>query len=156
MQKSQEARIRALAHDLLAIVDRRDRNAMKQAAALATVPAKRPTGPDPRFTPNLAREVAYGRTVMPMLHLPVAAAREAALERRRELRALRADPGICPPWGTSVKIQEFEAEEKARFQNAANMLRNGVAEGSICIACDLEPTELEGIRAQLEGRVVED
>ena len=84
MQKSQEARIRALAHDLLAIVDRRDKQALKQSAALANVPAKR-IKPAPQPT-DIAREVAYGRIVMPLMPLPEAAERQRVLDHRAKMR----------------------------------------------------------------------
>jgi len=155
MQKSQEARIRALAHDLLAIVDRRDRQALKQSAALATVPAKRPTGPDPRFTPNIAREVAYGRTVMPLMPLPEAAERSRILEHRRVMRERRNGESIVDNWGEAGEMAAFEAQERARWNRAASMLRNGVGEGNVAIACQLTVDEIEGIRAQLEGRTAE-
>lgn len=150
MQKSQEARIRAFAHDLLAIVDRRDRQALKQASALATVPQR----PKPATQPtSIAREVAYGRVVMPLLPLAEATQRGQTLEHRQAMRErVMNNTSVMLNWGEAAEIDAFKQEETTRFNRAATMMRNGVGEANIAIACDLEVAELDGIRAQLEGR----
>jgi len=150
MQKSQEARIRALAHDLLAIVDRRDKQALKQSAALANVPAKR-IKPAPQPT-DIAREVAYGRIVMPLMPLPEAAERQRVLDHRAKMRErVMNDTSVVMNWGEAAEIEEFKATEHTRFNRAAGMLRYGVGEANVTIACDLTVEEIEGIKAQLDG-----
>jgi hypothetical protein len=145
MQKSQEARIRALALDLLAIVDRRDRQALKQSEALATVPAKRKPAPQPT---DIAREVAYGRVVMPLMELPAAAERSRILEHRRVMRERRNGESIVDNWGEAGEMAAFETQERARWNRAASMLRNGVGEGNVAIACDLTADEINNLAPQ--------
>jgi hypothetical protein len=146
MQKSQEARIRTLAHDLLAIVDRRDRNALKQAAALATVPAKRTRPAQPT---SFVHEVAHGRTVMPMMPLAQAADRERILAHRAAMRENRADPLAGMNWDATVAMRQFEEEERGRYAVASEMLRRGIADGNVATSCHLEPEEVTNIREQI-------
>jgi hypothetical protein len=146
MQKSQEARIRTLAHDLLAIVDRRDGKALKQSAALATVPAKRTRPAQPT---SFVHEVAHGRTVMPMMPLEQAADRERILAHRAAMRENRADPLAGLNWDSTVAMRQFEAEERTRYAAASELLRRGVADGHVAASCHLEPEEVAGIREQI-------
>ena len=131
MQKSQEARIRALAHDLLAIVDRRDKQALKQSAALAAVPAKRTRPAQPT---SFVHEVAHGRTVMPMMPLAQAADRERILAHRAAMRENRGDSLASMDWDSTVAMGEFEREERARYAAASELLRRGVADGHVATA----------------------
>lgn len=103
--------------------------------------------PQPVLSP--AHAAALGVLQMPPMSFGDAARREQVLEHRRDMRALRDDPGICPPWGTGTKIQDYENEERNRYAVASEMLKRGVADGHVAAACDLEESEIPGIRKQL-------
>ena len=140
MQKSQEARIRSLAHDLLTIVDRRDKQALKQAAALAAVPAKHPKRVQPT---SFVREVALGNIILPPLDLAKASHREKVLAYRETMRAGDWTPDL----GEAAR---FERDEINRFKAASEMLRRGVDAGAVAVKCDLTTSEVDDIREQLK------
>ena len=112
-------------------------------------PAPPPTPPPAHQVASPAAAVAYGHIVMPPMEFAQASERERVLEHRRDMRALREDSGVCPPWGTGTRIQEFEAEERARYGAASELLRRGVADGHVAVNCHLEPKEVENIKKQI-------
>ena len=73
----------------------------------------------------------------------------------REAGEVVGEIGVFLVWGEAGEMAAFEAQERARWNRAASMLRNGVGEGNVAIACQLTVDEIEGIRAQLEGRTAE-
>src|SRR5947208_1815868 len=79
---SQEGRVRQLVADLTGILARRDGQAVKQAAALAHIPAKR-SQPAAKPT-SFVREVALGKIIVP--ELGNYTEREATLAHRAEMR----------------------------------------------------------------------
>jgi hypothetical protein len=145
---SQEGRIRQLAHDLLAIVDRRDAVSLRQASALALQPV-RPVRPVSPIRPNIARSVALGETVMPAMDLGLASDRERVLAHRSDMREMRNDVGLIFAPEATQKVRQFEKEERGRWSAAGEMLKRGVADGHVAAQTHLLPEEVAEIRRQL-------
>lgn len=141
--------LRALSAELRSLLDRVDAEVLQQAAVLAKVPTKPVKAPSP-FKPSLAREVAYGRIVVPELGNHTE--RERMLQYRADMRERRQNNSLFDGWEANQQVAQFEKEERARWASAGEMLRRGVAPGHTAALCHLTEAEVQNIQDQLEGR----
>jgi hypothetical protein len=149
VKKSQEARIRAFASDLLAIVDRRDGLALKQAAALAIIPTARPKPAAPAM--SLARAVALGKIVVP--ELGNFTERERVIEHRMHMRERLANRSFTTGF-TEFDFENaaFKKEEETRIAAATAALKQGHAPGHVAAHFHLTESEVAQMLDQLAGR----